>query len=144
MIAKKAMEQKDIYITDFDLRRLISHIEESKMSTRRDRNHIEQLESELKRARVVDSKDVPDDVITMNSMVRIEDVDSGKVMTLTLTFPADADIEKGKVSILAPIGTAMLGYRVNDTIEWEVPDGLRRLKVLDIVYQPERAGDYHL
>jgi regulator of nucleoside diphosphate kinase len=61
-----------------------------------------------------------------------------------LVFPENADLKQGKVSILAPIGTAMLGYEVGDIFEWDVPAGKRRLKVKRIIYQPEASGDYHL
>lgn len=80
----------------------------------------------------------------MNSMVRLKDLDSGEEMTYTLVFPDMADISSKKISILAPIGTALIGYKVGDSIEWEVPAGIRKLKVEEIVYQPEAAGDYHL
>jgi len=59
-------------------------------------------------------------------------------------FPSDADIAQSKISVLAPIGTAMLGYRVGDTFEWKVPDGIRRLEIKGVLYQPEAAGDYNL
>jgi regulator of nucleoside diphosphate kinase len=61
-----------------------------------------------------------------------------------VVFPSEADSEQGKISILAPVGTALLGYRVGDTVEWKLPGGLRRLKIERILYQPEAAGDYHL
>jgi regulator of nucleoside diphosphate kinase len=61
-----------------------------------------------------------------------------------VVFPSEADSEQGKISVLAPVGTALLGYRVGDTVEWVVPGGLRRLKIERILYQPEAAGDYHL
>ncbi|MGC9336382.1 MAG: GreA/GreB family elongation factor, partial [Anaerolineae bacterium] len=64
--------------------------------------------------------------------------------TYMLVFPRDADIDQAKISILAPIGTAMLGYRVGDVFTWEVPEGTRRLRVKEILYQPEASGDYHL
>ena len=87
---------------------------------------------------------MPHDVVTMNSRVQLVDLDTGEAMTYTLVFPDDADLRQGKISVLAPIGTAMLGYRVGDTFEWRVPAGLRRLKIEAILYQPEAAGDYHL
>jgi regulator of nucleoside diphosphate kinase len=65
-------------------------------------------------------------------------------MIYSLVFPQEADASEGRISILAPVGTAMIGYRVGDVIEWEVPSGLRRLKVEDVLYQPEASGDYHL
>ncbi len=110
----------------------------------RDNKHLEELSKELLRAEVVDSENIPADVITMNSRVRLVDLDSKEERIYTLVFPSEANIDENKISILAPIGTAMLGYRVGDTIKWQVPAGTRRLKVKAILYQPESAGDYHL
>jgi regulator of nucleoside diphosphate kinase len=76
--------------------------------------------------------------------VSLIDLDSAEEMVLTLVFPRDADLNQDKISVLAPIGTAVLGYHVGDTIEWEVPDGTRRLEVRKIIYQPEASGDYDL
>ena len=68
----------------------------------------------------------------------------GEEETYTLVYPENMDMSQGKVSILAPIGTAMLGYRVGDVFEWEVPAGNRRLKVEKLLYQPEDSGDFDL
>ena len=87
---------------------------------------------------------VPGDVITMNSEVVLLDVDTQQEETYTLVFPDRADATTGHISVLAPIGMAMIGYQVGDTFEWPVPDGVRRLLVKEILYQPEAAGDYHL
>ena len=65
-------------------------------------------------------------------------------MVCCLVFPEDSNADQGKISIFAPIGTALLGYKVGDIIEWKVPAGLMKLKVEEILYQPEAAGDYHL
>ncbi|MBA7597315.1 Regulator of nucleoside diphosphate kinase [subsurface metagenome] len=119
-------------------------IEDSTNFNNPDKNYLKELEKELNRGKIVEPEDIPKDVITMNSMVRLKDLDSGEEMTYTLVFPGIADISKNKISILAPIGTALIGYRVGDIIEWEVPAGLRKLKVEEILYQPETAGDYHL
>ena len=91
------------------------------------------------RADVVEAEAIPRDVVTMNSEVRLQDLDSGDIKVYRLVFPSQARTENS-ISILAPIGTAMLGYRVGDVIEWRVPKGIRRLKVLDVLYQPEAAG----
>ena len=80
----------------------------------------------------------------MYSQARLYDLEAGEELVLTLVFPEDADLAENKVSVLAPIGMAMLGYRVGDVFEWQVPAGVSRLKVLEILYQPEAAGDYHL
>ena len=100
------------------------------------------LEAELDRAHVVSPQEIPGDVVTMNSAVLVKDLDTGAEMALTLVFPSDAGLELGKISILAPVGTALLGYRVGDTIEWKVPGRIRRLRIERMIYQPEAAGDY--
>lgn len=126
------------------MKRLQGLIETGSGFGHRDKKHLMDLEDELSRARVVPSKTIPGDVITMNSKVRLIDLDSGGEMTYSLVFPGDANVAENKISVLAPIGTALIGYRVGDTIEWKVPGGLKKLKVEEILYQPERAGDYHL
>jgi len=122
----------------------MSLIENSNYLNNPDNNYLNELEKELNRGKIVEPKDIPKDVITMNSTVLLKDLDSEKEMKYTLVFPDVADISKNKLSILAPIGTALIGYKVGDIIEWEVPAGLRKLKVKEILYQPEAAGDYNL
>lgn len=137
--------QAGIFITATDLSRLRKLVDLSRQShDTRNQEYLDRLEDELERAEVVESQDIPADVITMRSRVRMTDLDSGKELTYSLVFPNEANFSEGKISVLAPIGTAMMGYRVGDTIEWQVPAGLRRLRVEEICYQPEAAGDYHL
>jgi regulator of nucleoside diphosphate kinase len=138
------MKKRSLYITEADMNRLQGLLETGSRFGHRDKKHLLELEDELNRARVVPSKDIPEDVITMNSEVRLKDLDSGEEVVYSLVFPGDANVAENKISVLAPIGTALIGYRVWDTIEWKVPGRLRRLKVEEILYQPERAGDYHL
>ena len=139
------MSLKDkIYITEFDLKRLkglIKYAEER--WDQRVVQYLEELDEELDRAEVVKPEKIPSDVITMNSTFHLSDLDSGEEVVYTLVFPAKADSVNGKISVLAPVGTAVLGYRVGDTVEWKVPGGLKRLKVREIIYQPEAARDYH-
>jgi len=71
-------------------------------------------------------------------------LDTGEEMIFTLVFPGNASIERDRISVVAPIGTAMLGHRVGDEFEWEVPAGSVRLRVEEVLYQPEAAGDFHL
>lgn len=80
----------------------------------------------------------------MRSKVRLKDLVSGEARIYSLVLPSEANFSEGKISVLAPIGTAILGYKLGDTIEWPVPSGLRRLKVDKIIYQPEAAGHYGL
>lgn len=141
---KKPAEERTIYITSFDMSRLEEILEVANEFGTRNNKHLDELATELLRAEIVDSKMIPPDVITMNSIVRLMDLDSSEEKTYTLVFPKDADISQNKISILAPIGTALIGYRVGDTIKWQVPAGIKRLRVMSILYQPEASGHYHL
>ena len=138
------MEKRTIYITEYDLERLENLIIEANRLDQRGNEYLESLEAELARGQMVSPTEVPPDVITMNSKVCLVDLDTNEEMVYVLVFPQDADITQSKISILAPIGTAMLGYRIGDEFTWQVPDGLRRLKVKQILYQPEASGDFHL
>jgi regulator of nucleoside diphosphate kinase len=139
------VEQTTIYITALDRQRLERLIElAGERSRRLNHLYLARLEEELERAETVAPGDVPADVITMRSRVRLRDLDTGGEMVYTLVFPSEANFDDGKISVLAPVGTAMLGYRVGSLIEWEVPSGRRRLKVEELLYQPEAAGDYDL
>ena len=138
------MSEQKIYITDFDLKRLKKLLQTSSKTGERKNSYLEQLRKEVEKAVVVPSEDIPKDVITMNSKVSLIDLESMKELVYTLVFPEDADSLSGKISVLAPVGTALLGYRVGDVIEWDVPAGKRRLKVKEILYQPEASGDYSL
>lgn len=103
------------------------------------------LDEELARATVISQKEVPYDVVTMNSRIRFLDEETGKETEITLVYPKDADVTTGKVSILAPVGMALIGLRYGQSIEWPMPKGKsRRLKVMSIVYQPEASGDWEL
>lgn len=141
---KKNSAPRQIYITDFDLQRLEELIEAAPVRSTRDSSNIEQLEEELLKAEVVDPTGIPPDVVTMNSKVCLKDLDSGEELEYTLVFPSEANLAAGKISILAPVGTAMFGYRAGDRISWAVPGGTRKLKIKKVLYQPEAAGDFHL
>jgi regulator of nucleoside diphosphate kinase len=143
-MSKKSQRTSSIYITEPDYHRLSALIETTRERNGVDREYINKLEAELDRAEIVDPKHIPADVITMRSKVRLKDLVTGEANTYSLVFPTEADFSEGKISILAPIGTAILGYKLGDIIEWPVPSGLRRIKVDEIVYQPEATGDYEL
>lgn len=140
------MERRDIYITEFDLNRLteLLGVWQTFKGSKSTSIHLEGLSEELDRAHIVAPKDIPPDVVTMNSRVRLSDTSKEEDLVYTLVFPRDADAEAGKISILAPIGTAILGYKVGDIIEWPVPLGIRKVKIEEVLYQPEAAGDFHL
>ena len=132
---------KQIFITELDKERLQKIINEAKEYNLADRNCLRNLEKELDRAQIVASQKVPHDVITMNSKVTLKDLDTGEEIIYTLVYPTDADLMEDKISVLAPVGTAMLGFREGEVITWEVPVGMVRFKVEKILYQPEAAGD---
>ena len=133
-----------IYITEFDSRRLRELIDvAAQFGDKRTLQYLNVLSDELDQADLVRPEEIPSDLITMNSTFRLQDLDNGEEAVYSLVFPTDADSSRGKISVLAPIGTAVLGYRVGDTVEWDVPARLKRLTVREIVYQPEAAGDYH-
>lgn len=138
------MSERIIQITELDRKRLLDLIQEAQSGEYRKSIYLDQLRGELERAQIIAPQEIPGDVITMNSTVALTDLDTGEEETYTLVYPENADMTQGKVSILAPIGTAMLGYRVGDVFEWEVPAGKRRLKVTKIHYQPEASGNYDL
>lgn len=141
---QKAVEQRAVYITKYDLTRLQELLKVAHTFGARDTEYLDRLEEELERAHVVGAKEIPPDVITMNSRVLLQDEKTSEQFTYTLVFPADANPSEGKLSVLAPVGTAMLGYSVGQTVEWPTPGGVRRLKIASLLYQPEAAGDYHL
>ena len=131
-----------IHITTQDKQRLEDLLVEVQASDPRKHGDLKALTQELRRAVIVDPKDVFSDVITMNSRAEIWDLESGETVVFTLVFPSEANIDEEKISVLAPIGAGMLGYRVGDEFEWNVPGGLRRMKVTKVEYQPEAAGDF--
>lgn len=102
------------------------------------------LEDELENAAVVDSRSVPPTVVTMNSEVEVSLLDSGQATRVTVTFPGEASPKEGRISVLAPLGLALLGARVGDEITWSMPGGPRSLRVERIHFQPEAHGLFNL
>jgi regulator of nucleoside diphosphate kinase len=107
----------------------------------RDRAHLASLAEELDRAIVVNAAEPPAKVIGMRTRVRVRDLDSGQRLDYTLVYPSEADVQSNRVSVLAPLGTALLGYGVGDQIEWEMPGGVRRLLIERILNQPEPSQE---
>ena len=138
------MRQGTIFITRQDRDRLKNLIQKIFNERGRDATQLRDLGEELERAQIIDSRETPPNVITMNSRFRLKDLEDQEDYTYTLVFPDEANADEHKISILAPIGTAMLGYRVGDTVEWMTPGGLRRFRIEEMLYQPEAAGHFHL
>ena len=93
----------------------------------------ELLEEELGRAAIVSDEDLPNNVVSMNSLVTFQDMESGKESTVTLVYPSDADLDQNKISILTPVGSALIGLRVGQVIDWPFPNGKQKqLKVVSV------------
>lgn len=104
------------------------------------RDDLSSLITELKRARVVAAHSIPNDVVTMNSRLSIIDQDTSEKMTFDLVFPAEANADDNKISVLSPIGSAVLGYKTGDEVQWAVPAGIRRFTIDKVISQPETKG----
>ncbi len=127
------MSTREIRITAQDMERLRELIEDATRGDPRKALELKGLVAELDRAIVVEDGDIPKDVVRMNSEAHLVDLDTDEEIVCRLVFPGEADIAEMRVSVLAPIGTAILGYRTGDTFEWQVPSGRRRLKIVSVV-----------
>jgi regulator of nucleoside diphosphate kinase len=136
---------RQIFITEKDRERLQKLINEAKeFHHSGSEAYLKNLEQELSRAKIIASEKIPHNVVTMNSKVLLKDLDTGEKMVYTLVYPAESNLMEDKISVLAPVGTAIIGLREKDAIDWKIPDGLVRLEVEKILYQPEAAGDFDL
>ena len=100
--------------------------------------------SELSKAEIVPSEKIDKDVVTMNSEVKLFFENTQKEQSFKIVYPQDANLKENKISIFSPIATALIGYKIGDEIEWIVPGGMTKIKILDLIYQPEAAGDFDL
>ena len=108
-------------------------------------DNAEDLELEIDRAKIIADNEVPADLVTMNSQLKYINLTDNKESIVMIVYPQDANAAEGKISVLAPLGSALIGLRVNQEINWMFPDGkIKRLKILDVLYQPEMNGDWHL
>lgn len=134
------MEQKPpITISSLDAARLEKML--AALGSKQDPN-TEELQLELDRANIVAPEEMPPDVVTMNSRVIFRMESSGTEFALTLVYPGSVSDGAGEISVLAPVGSALLGLREGDEISWPKPGGgWLKVRILKVVYQPERAGD---
>jgi regulator of nucleoside diphosphate kinase len=133
----------DIVVTAMDQERLRRLIQASREI--RDRDAADALADELDRAEVVPAERIAGSVVTMNSKIVFKDEGTGESREVSLVYPQDSDPGQGRISIFAPVGTALLGLAVGQTIDWPLPRGeLKRYRVMEVVYQPEAAGHLHL
>jgi regulator of nucleoside diphosphate kinase len=131
------MQARKITITQADYGRLRRIIASSGDLRLKDAEHLDALERELDSAIIARSAEVPRDLVTMKSRVRVLDLTSGRELVYQIVFPGEADLLRNRISVLAPIGTALLGRAAGTVVEWKVPSGMRRLLILEVEYQPE-------
>lgn len=128
------MKHKTITLTETDYQRLNSLLSHH--------SNLEDLENEIERAHIMSGSEIPSDLVTMNTTFKYLNVTDNKMGEMTIVYPQNANSEDKKISVTAPLGSALLGLRVGEEIDWKFPDGItRKLKVLEVVYQPEMQGD---
>jgi regulator of nucleoside diphosphate kinase len=139
------IQHATIYVTKTDRERLSNMIELARdQHDRANLHYIGKLENELNNADIVAAEEIPPDVVTMRSTIRLKDLDTNEENIYSIVFPSEANFDEGKLSILAPLATALLGYKRGDTVTFKAPARLRRLQILEIIYQPESSGNYDL
>ncbi len=126
------MSKPNLIISLTDRDQLQTLINSARLDSRVPLAILNSLEGELARAEVVSAWEVPADVVTMNSLVTFVDLTTNEEESYTLVYPRDADLLNDKISIFAPVATALLGFRVGDIVEWAVPAGTRRLKIMTV------------
>jgi regulator of nucleoside diphosphate kinase len=129
------MRERPLVVTESDARRLRGLLDQQSQTSIRDQAHLQQLQAELERALVLVWEETPTDVVTMHSEVRVLDLESGERSDYALVFPLEADATAKRISVIAPLGTALLGFREGDVVEWTMPGGRRRLRI-ERVQQP--------
>ena len=130
-----------LIISSLDLQRIEELLE---VEPHRSNSGVASLRNELARANILEPAEMPGDIVTMNSTATVENESSGEIRELTLVYPREADGAANRISVFAPVGIAMLGMRVGESIDWQVPGGRSlRLRIREISFQPESSGQLH-
>ncbi len=132
---------KILCFTRTNAERISEYLSSGDTINARDRNYWEVLGEKISKGKTVDPCNIMHDIVTMNSRVQLRDLDTKREILITLVFPDDANIEQGKLSVLSPMGTAILGYSQGDAVKWETQSRIRHIRIIKIHYQPEAAGD---
>ena len=138
------MSNKVHFFTANDLDRIKGFLKLATASRTERYQYLLRLKEELVDAVVVAPEDIPPDIVTMNSKVRFKDLTTGKSMTVTLVLPEEADFDEKKISLLAPLGVALLGCKAGEAVNYEAPGGIVKIAIEEILYQPEAAGEFLL
>jgi len=133
-----------LIINRLDYARIKKCISDAKQFKSISNSEAEKLLNELNTAKIVEPEAVPSNVVTMNSIVKVSFLNNNKQVQFQIVYPDQANVSENKISIFSPIATALIGYKVKDEIEWIVPAGLTKIRIDEIIYQPEASGDFTL
>ena len=128
---KKTNNRLVLLIDDYKL--LISYLNGGHSTTAFDRRNAEDLRIELKKAKLVNKDEFPEDIVRINSKIRIKAEDNDKVMELMIVTPDKADIKQKRISVMAPIGTALIGFRQGEKVKWQVPAGKKTFTIMEVI-----------
>lgn len=135
---------RQIVLNRLDHQRIRKSLQEAKKTKSLTSVEAEMLENELASALIMEPWEIPHDIVTMNSIVRIRFASDDRTLEFQIVYPDRANIRDNKISIFSPVATALIGYRENDEVEWIVPGGMTKIRIEKILYQPESTGDFAL
>jgi regulator of nucleoside diphosphate kinase len=135
------MRTANILISTTDRERLCQLMNSARLDPRISAASIAALESELARAEIVEPDELPIDVVTMGSTIWFRDLETEEVEQYMLVLPSEANVMRDQISVLAPIGTALLGYRLGDIVKWRVPSGKRRMEIVKVNQRQQVAKE---
>ncbi len=138
------MMERALYLTDYDYERLELLLDNMNRVPQNRRDDLCRLEDDLATCQIVAPEEMPANIVTLHSKVRYLDLVSNKERVVTLVFPSNADISMGRISIAVPLGTAILGHAEGDIVSLEFLNEKIMIRIEEVLYQPEAAGDYHL
>lgn len=141
MTKKGNISESEITVTELDYLRLRGLIQKLYGNNSVDVKYLKFLDLELQKALRVDSKLITPDFITMNSVTEITFLDTNKTIELRLVYPHNANYAKGLISVLSPLGCALLGYKAGDVVAFKAPKGEQKVRIEKVIYQPEAHGE---
>ena len=133
-----------ITLSILDYKRIYKSINKAEESKSISEQEAQSLAKELEQAKIIMPEEMPDDVVTMNSVVKITFPKTEKQIQLKIVYPSEANLKENLISIFSPIAAALIGYKVGDTIDWIVASGPTQICIDEIIYQPEASGDFDL
>ncbi len=122
-----------ILLREDDYETLINYLKNGRYANNADANNKRDLQAEIKKATRVSKELFPNDVVRLNSKIKIRDIHRNNVMELVLVMPDEADIKQKKISVMAPVGTALIGFKKGENVNWHVPAGERTFAILDVI-----------